>query len=93
MWQPGWGGNLGENGYMCIYKAGSHLCLSETIMTLLINCTPTQNVKFFFLKKTNQYLCIYSTTVIIQMTQGNKISHYHCLKRMLNLGFPGQNLT
>ena len=48
MWNPGWEGNLGENGYMCIYKAESLLCLSETIIILLISCTPTQNLKFFF---------------------------------------------
>ena len=50
MWQPGWEGGLGKNGYM--YMAES-LCHSpETITTLLISYTPIQNKKlkaiFFF---------------------------------------------
>ena len=47
MWQPGWEGSLGENGYMytCIRVAESLCCLPETITTLLISCTPIQNKK------------------------------------------------
>ena len=36
MWQPGWEGSLGENGYMYIYMAES--LHSETVTILLINC-------------------------------------------------------
>ena len=45
-WQPGWLGDLGENGYM-LYTAES-LCYSpETITTLLTNYTPIQSKKIF----------------------------------------------
>ena len=39
MWQPGWEGRVGENGYMDI-MAESFCCLLETITTLLISYTP-----------------------------------------------------
>ena len=48
MWQPGWEGSLGENGYM--YMAQSLHCPLETITTLLIGYTLIQNKNFFFLK-------------------------------------------
>ena len=40
MWQSGWEGSLGENGYMYIYG-----CSSETITALLMGYTPIQNKK------------------------------------------------
>ena len=44
MWQPGWKGSLGENGYKYIY--GEYLrCPPATITTLLIGYTPIQNTK------------------------------------------------
>ena len=44
MWQPGWEGILGENGYMHMY--GWVLsCSPETVATLLIGFTPIQNKK------------------------------------------------
>ena len=46
MWQPGWEGGWGEDGYM--YMDNS-LCHSpETITTLLISYTPIQNKILFF---------------------------------------------
>ena len=36
MWQPGWEGSLGENGYM--HMAESLHCSSKTITTLLTDC-------------------------------------------------------
>ena len=39
MWQPGWEGRVGENGYMYI-MAESFCCLLETIITLLIGYSP-----------------------------------------------------
>ena len=42
-WQPGGEGNLGENGD-CICMAESLCCAPETITTLLISCTPIQNL-------------------------------------------------
>ena len=39
MWQPGWEGRVGENGYMDI-MAESFCRLLETITTLLISYTP-----------------------------------------------------
>ena len=41
----------------CVYTAESLLCLSETIIILLISCTPTQNLKFFL--KENKSVFIY----------------------------------
>ena len=41
MWQPGWEGCLGENGYM--YMDESLCCPSETVTTLLDGHTPIQN--------------------------------------------------
>ena len=42
MWQPGWEGNLGENG--CMFMMAEPLyCSLETITTLLIGYTPVQN--------------------------------------------------
>ena len=41
MWQPGWEGSLGDNGYMHMYD-----CSLETITTLLISYNPIQNKKF-----------------------------------------------
>ena len=38
MWQPGWEGSLGENGYVCM--AESLCCAPETITTLSIGYTP-----------------------------------------------------
>ena len=44
MWQPGWEGNLGENG--CMFMMAEPLyCSLETITTLLIGYTPVQNLK------------------------------------------------
>ena len=40
MWQPGWAGSLGDNGYMYMYD-----CSLETI-TLLISYNPIENKKF-----------------------------------------------
>ena len=40
MWQPGWEGSLGDNGYMHMYD-----CSLETITTLLISYNPIQNKK------------------------------------------------
>ena len=42
LWQPGWEGSLGENGYMHMYGSVPS-CSPETIRTLLIGYTPTQN--------------------------------------------------
>ena len=36
MWQPGWEGSLGDNGY-CIFMAESLHCSLETITTLFVN--------------------------------------------------------
>ena len=44
MWQPGWEGCLGENGYM--YMDESICCPFKTITTLLDGHTPIQNKKF-----------------------------------------------
>ena len=41
MWQPGWEGGVGENGYM--YMAESLHCSSETITTLFTGCSPPKN--------------------------------------------------
>ena len=38
MWQPGWEGSLGDNGYMYMYD-----CSLETITTLLVSYNPIQN--------------------------------------------------
>ena len=44
MWQPGWEGSLGENGYMFMY--GWVLCCPpEATTTLLIGYTPIKNKK------------------------------------------------
>ena len=43
MWQPGWEGSLGENGYMCM--AESLCCSSETITMLTTSYTAIQNKK------------------------------------------------
>jgi len=44
MWQAGWEGSLGENGYMFMY--GWVLCCPpETTTTLLIGYTPIKNKK------------------------------------------------
>ena len=43
MCQPGWEGGLGENGYMCM-NDWVFCCSPETTTTLLIGCTPIQNV-------------------------------------------------
>ena len=54
MWQPGWEGSLGENGYMYIHvypKAESLCCSPETITAFLIGYTPKLNKKFFQKKK------------------------------------------
>ena len=40
MWQPGWEGSLGENGYMFICVPKSLHCPPETITTLLTDYTP-----------------------------------------------------
>ena len=45
MWQPGWVGSLGENGYMYVCMADSPCCLPVTITTLLINYTLKQKQK------------------------------------------------
>ena len=43
MWQTGWEGVLGENGYMCAYGWLSPCpCSPETITTLLINWSPAE---------------------------------------------------
>ena len=39
VWQSGWEGSLGENGYMYMY-GWVPCCSSETITTLLISYTP-----------------------------------------------------
>ena len=46
MWQPGWEGMLGENGYMYIYMAESLCCEPEIITTLLTSYAPIQNKKY-----------------------------------------------
>ena len=52
MWQPGWEGSLGENGYMYIIQRTESLCcLPETITALLTGCTPIEDKKFFFFLK------------------------------------------
>ena len=43
-WQPEWEESLGETGSMYIYGEFLH-CSSETVMALLIDCTPKQNKK------------------------------------------------
>ena len=40
MWQPGWDGSLGKNGYMCTYE--SLCCLPETITTVFISLSSVQ---------------------------------------------------
>ena len=46
MWQPGWEGSLGENGYIiCMAES---LCCSPVIITFLLGSTLIQNN---FLKK------------------------------------------
>ena len=40
MWQPGWEGTLGENGYVYMYMAESLCCPPETMTALLIGYTP-----------------------------------------------------
>ena len=42
MWQPGWEGSLGENGYMYMY---GWVFAIQLKLTLLIGYTPTQNKK------------------------------------------------
>ena len=50
MCQPGWEGNLGENG--CMYKHAESLhCSSETITIFLISYAPIQNKKLNLKKK------------------------------------------
>ena len=49
MWQPGWEGGLGENGYM--FMCGESLCGSPETITLLIGYTPVRNKKFKRKKK------------------------------------------
>ena len=39
MWQPGWEGSLGENGYMYMYGSVPS-CPPENITTLLKDYTP-----------------------------------------------------
>lgn len=43
-WQPEWEESSGENGSMYMYGEFLH-CSSETVMPLLIDCTPKQNKK------------------------------------------------
>ena len=43
-WQPEWEESSGENGSMYMYGEFLH-CSSETVMTLLIDCTPKHNKK------------------------------------------------
>ena len=45
MWQPGWEGSLGENGYMYMYGSVPS-CPPENITTLLKDYTPIYNKKF-----------------------------------------------
>ena len=49
MWQPGWEGSLGENGYLCMY-GWSFPYSPDTMTTLLIGYSPIQNKKFIFKK-------------------------------------------
>ena len=46
MWQPGWEGTSGENGYMCVNMAESLHYSPEITTTLLIGYTPIQNKMF-----------------------------------------------
>ena len=45
MWQPGWEGSLGENGYICVCMAESLCYPPEITTTLLIRYTPIQTIK------------------------------------------------
>ena len=53
MWQPGWEGSLGENGYICVCMAESLCYPPEITTTLLIRYTPIQTIK---LKKKKWYI-------------------------------------
>ena len=46
MWQPGWEGSLGEDGYMYIHTAESLCCTPETTTALLTGYTLIKNKKF-----------------------------------------------
>ena len=59
MWQSGWKGNLGENGYMCIYHRVPTY-LPETITTYLICYTPIQNKKVLSPLKVRIFICLVS---------------------------------
>ena len=56
MWQPGWEGSLGEDGYMYVYGAEPLHSPPDTVTTLLISYTPIQNKTFvFFFKKSKAH--------------------------------------
>ena len=56
-WQSGWEGNLGENGYTCMYMAKSLYCPPKTITTLLIGYTQYK-IKGYVLVFLMEELCV-----------------------------------
>ena len=50
VWQPGWEGSLGENGYMYVYGCEILCCPPETITSLLMAILQNK-IKSFLLEK------------------------------------------